>query len=64
MAGEFVAALLPRGPIGTFEFIALGVVVLAVGSAYEFADFVRVGGPLQLLSAVVTTVGIAALWGL
>lgn len=31
---------------------------------YEFADFVRVGGPLQLLLAVVTTVGIAALWGL
>jgi len=31
---------------------------------YEFADFVRVGGPLQLLLAVVTTVGIAVLWGL
>jgi di/tricarboxylate transporter len=31
---------------------------------YEFSDFVRVGGPLQLLLAVVTTVGIAAFWGL
>jgi di/tricarboxylate transporter len=30
---------------------------------YEFADFVRVGGPLQLLLAVVTTAGVAALWG-
>ncbi|MFB6101764.1 MAG: SLC13 family permease [Haloplanus sp.] len=31
---------------------------------YEFRDFVRVGGPLQVLLAVVTTVGIAAFWGL
>ena len=31
---------------------------------YEFTDFLKVGGPLQLLLAVVTTVGIAALWGL
>ncbi len=31
---------------------------------YEFRDFVRVGGPLQLLLAVVTTIGIAAFWGL
>ncbi|WP_254762557.1 SLC13 family permease [Natrinema marinum] len=30
---------------------------------YEFTDFVRVGGPLQLLLAVVTTVGIVLLWG-
>jgi di/tricarboxylate transporter len=31
---------------------------------YEFHDFVRVGGPLQILLAVVTTVGIAGFWGL
>ncbi|SFC50789.1 Di-and tricarboxylate transporter [Halobiforma haloterrestris] len=31
---------------------------------YEFRDFVRVGGPLQLLLAVVTTVGIVFFWGL
>ncbi|MFO8114398.1 MAG: SLC13 family permease [Halorubrum sp.] len=30
---------------------------------YEFTDFVRVGGPLQLLLAVVTTVGVTVLWG-
>ncbi|RLM53346.1 SLC13 family permease [Halobellus sp. Atlit-31R] len=30
---------------------------------YEFTDFVRVGGPLQLLLAVVATAGIAAIWG-
>ncbi|SNR67320.1 SLC13 family permease [Halorubrum vacuolatum] len=31
---------------------------------YEFADFLRVGGPLQLLLAVVTTVAIWLVWGL
>jgi di/tricarboxylate transporter len=31
---------------------------------YKFTDYVRVGGPLQLVFAVVTTVGIAAIWGL
>ncbi|MDF9747228.1 SLC13 family permease [Natrinema salsiterrestre] len=31
---------------------------------YKFTDFLRVGGPLQLLLAVVTTVGIAAIWGI
>ncbi|AGB15933.1 di-/tricarboxylate transporter [Halovivax ruber XH-70] len=30
---------------------------------YQFADFIRVGGPLQLLLAVVTTAGIAVFWG-
>jgi di/tricarboxylate transporter len=30
---------------------------------YEFTDFVRVGGPLQLLLAVVTTVSVTLLWG-
>jgi di/tricarboxylate transporter len=31
---------------------------------YRFTDYIRVGGPLQALLAVVTTVGIAAIWGL
>ena len=30
---------------------------------YEFTDFLRVGGPLQLLLAVVATGGIALIWG-
>lgn len=31
---------------------------------YRFTDFLRVGGPLQLLLAVVTTAGITVIWGL
>ena len=31
---------------------------------YKFTDFLKVGGPLQLLLAVVATVGIAVGWGL
>lgn len=31
---------------------------------YEFTDFLRVGGPLQLLLAFVTTGGIALIWGI
>ena len=31
---------------------------------YRFTDFLRVGGPLQLLLSVVTTVCIAIMWGL
>nr|WP_264373469.1 SLC13 family permease [Natronorubrum aibiense] len=30
---------------------------------YQFQDFLRVGGPLQLLLAIVTTVGIVVFWG-
>ena len=30
---------------------------------YTFADFFRVGAPLQLLLAVITTIGIALFWG-
>ena len=30
---------------------------------YRFSDYLRVGGPLQLVFAVVTTVGIAVIWG-
>jgi len=31
---------------------------------YRFTDYLRVGAPLQLVFAVVTTLGIAAMWGL
>ncbi|GAA0527118.1 TrkA-C domain-containing protein [Halorubrum aquaticum] len=31
---------------------------------YEFTDFLRVGGPLQLLLSVVTTLGIVEIWGI
>jgi len=31
---------------------------------YRFTDFLRVGGPLQILLAVVTCLGIAFLWGI
>jgi di/tricarboxylate transporter len=31
---------------------------------YRFTDYVRVGGPLQALLTVVTTVGIVVIWGL
>ncbi|MEF8977096.1 MAG: SLC13 family permease, partial [Halapricum sp.] len=31
---------------------------------YDFRDYIRVGGPLQVILAVVTTLGIAAFWGL
>lgn len=31
---------------------------------YTFADFLRVGGPLQLLLAVVITLGVAGFWGI
>jgi di/tricarboxylate transporter len=30
---------------------------------YKFTDYIRVGTPLQILFAVVTTAGIAAIWG-
>jgi di/tricarboxylate transporter len=30
---------------------------------YRFTDYVRVGAPLQLLVTVVTTLGLAAFWG-
>jgi di/tricarboxylate transporter len=30
---------------------------------YRFTDYLRVGGPLQLIVTVVTTVGLAVFWG-
>ena len=35
LASEYAATLLPRGPIGMFEFSALGLVILIVGSIYR-----------------------------
>lgn len=31
---------------------------------YTFGDFLKVGGPLQFLLAIVTTIGIAGIWGI
>ena len=31
---------------------------------YRFSDFLKVGTPLQMMLAVVTTVGVSVLWGL
>jgi di/tricarboxylate transporter len=31
---------------------------------YRFTDYLRVGGPLQVLVAAVTTTGLTVLWGL
>jgi di/tricarboxylate transporter len=31
---------------------------------YRFTDYLRVGGPLQVLVAVVTTLGLVVFWGL
>lgn len=37
--------------------------VVSGPGGYRFADFVRVGAPLQLLLAVATTAEIALIWG-
>lgn len=29
---------------------------------YDITDYIKVGGPLQLLMAVVTTIGISVFW--
>ena len=31
---------------------------------YDFSDYARVGGPLQVILGIVTTLGIAAFWGI
>ena len=31
---------------------------------YDFSDYARVGGPLQMILGIVTTLGIAAFWGI
>jgi di/tricarboxylate transporter len=59
LAAMFAAATSFATPIG----YQTNLMVYGPGG-YEFADFLRVGGPLQVLLAVVTTVGIATMWGL
>ncbi|MFW6458178.1 MAG: SLC13 family permease [Halodesulfurarchaeum sp.] len=55
----FGAATAFMTPIG----YQTNLMVYAPGD-YEFTDFLRVGGPLQLLTAVVAVIGITTLWGL
>ncbi|MFD1599150.1 SLC13 family permease [Halobellus rarus] len=59
LAAMFASATSFATPIG----YQTNLMVYGPGG-YEFADFLRVGGPLQLLLAVVATVGIAVIWGL
>ncbi|GAB6880599.1 SLC13 family permease [Halorubrum gandharaense] len=59
LAVTFAAATSFMTPVG----YQTNLMVYGPGD-YEFTDFVRVGGPLQLMLAVVTTVAIAWLWGL
>ncbi|QCC48730.1 SLC13 family permease [Halobellus limi] len=59
LAAMFASATSFATPIG----YQTNLMVYGPGG-YEFADFLRVGGPLQLLLAVVATVGITAIWGL
>ena len=59
LAAMFASATSLATPIG----YQTNLMVYGPGG-YEFADFIRVGGPLQLLLAVVGTVGIAVIWGL
>ncbi|GAA0549767.1 SLC13 family permease [Halorubrum ejinorense] len=58
LAVTFAASSAVLTPIG----YQTNLMVYAPGG-YEFTDFFRVGAPLQLLLAVVTTAGIAVLWG-
>ncbi|MFA1609962.1 SLC13 family permease [Halobellus rubicundus] len=59
LAAAFAAATSFATPVG----YQTNLMVYGPGG-YEFADFLRVGGPLQVLLAVVGTVGIAGIWGL
>jgi len=59
LAAMFASATSFATPIG----YQTNLMVYGPGG-YEFADFLRVGGPLQLLLAVVATVGIVVIWGL
>jgi di/tricarboxylate transporter len=58
LAVTFAAATSFSTPVG----YQTNLMVYGPGG-YEFTDFLRVGGPLQLLLALVTTAGIALLWG-
>jgi di/tricarboxylate transporter len=59
LAVTFAASTAFMTPVG----YQTNLFVYGPGS-YDFGDYARVGGPLQLLLAVVTTLGIVAIWGL
>jgi di/tricarboxylate transporter len=59
LAAMFAAANAFVTPIG----YQTNLMVYGPGG-YRFTDYLRVGGPLQLLVAVVTTLGLVAFWGL
>jgi di/tricarboxylate transporter len=58
MAVTFAASTPMLTPVG----YQTNLMVYGPGG-YRFGDFFRVGAPLQLLLAVVTSLGIAAIWG-
>jgi di/tricarboxylate transporter len=58
LAAMFAAATSFMTPVG----YQTNLMVYGPGG-YRFSDFLRVGGPLQLLISVVTTLGIAFRWG-
>jgi len=58
LAVTFAASTAFMTPIG----YQTNLMVYSAGG-YRFSDYVRVGAPLQLLLAVVTSVGIATIWG-
>ncbi len=58
LAVTFAASTAFMTPVG----YQTNLMVYAPGG-YRFTDFVRVGGPLQLLLAIVTVVGISMIWG-
>ncbi len=58
LAVTFAASTAMLTPIG----YQTNLMVYGPGG-YQFTDFARVGAPLQLILLVVTTLGIAAIWG-
>jgi len=60
----FLLAVLFAAPAAFLSPITYPTNLMVFGpGGYRFGDYARVGAPLQLLLAVVTTVGIAVLWG-